>query len=314
MVMYDDIAMKLAEHRHGVVATWELAQHGVSEHQIRQLMRSRHWEQVARSVLRRRGAPSTDDQETASRVLDRGPGAFVSHMSGSHLLGIKGAPLRPVTVVGEMATRTSRLDTNFHRVRRVPRRWTTEVRGIPVVAPELCAMQLYACCSPQSAERRVDALWSMGRLSGRSIAVFLGEMGASGRNGIAGLRRYLDDRGPDYRPPDSGMESRAIQVLRSAGIEIRRQIDVGAVEAWTGRVDLMVVGLPVVVEIQSDLHHRSKINRERDEARRRQLERDGFTWCELWEEDVWGHPWLLAPTVQAAIDTALARRASAPPL
>lgn len=302
--MYDDIATRLAEHRHGVVASWELAAAGLTQEQIRQLLRSRQWERLGRHVLRRRGSPPSDDQAVVIELLTRGPGSFVSHLSGGNLLGLSGCPLRPVSVIGETATRRNRLDVNYHRVRRVPRRWTTEVRGIPVVAPEMCAMQLFACTNPESAERRVDALWSMGKLSGRSIALFLTRMGAPGRNGIAGLRRYLDDRGVEYSPPESGIEARAIQVLRNDGIEVRRQVDVGCAEAWTGRVDLMVVGLPVVIEVQSNLYHRSLVNRERDAARRAQLEADGFVWVELWEDDVWGRPWLLAPAVRTAMDEA----------
>ena len=307
--MYDEIAFHLAEHRHGLVATWELHARGVDRHHVEQLLTSRHWERIGASVLRRRGAPSTDDQQLAAAVLDSGPAAFVAHLTGGRLLGINGCPLRPIEIVGETASRRKRLGVGFHRVRSVPLRWTTEVRGIPVVAPELCAMQLFASVRYERAERWVDTLWSLGRLSGRSISVFLSEMGRPGRNGVAGLRRYFDARGVGYVPPDSGMEGRTIQVLREAGIIVRRQVDVGCTEAWTGRVDLVVVGVPVVVEVQSNAYHASLVNRERDRLRRAALEAAGFEWVELWEDDVWGRPWRLAPQVQTAIDRARARRA-----
>ena len=310
--VYDDVALALAEHRHGVVATYELAEHGMSPHHIEQLLSSRHWERVSRSVLRRRGSTRTDDQALASVVLEHGPNAYVSALSAGRLFGLSGCPMRPVSVVGTVATRRKRADVGYHRVRRVAPRWTTEVRGIPVVAPELCAMQLFACTRYESAERRVDSMWSTGRLSGRSVEVFLADMGRSGRNGIAGLRRYFEDRGVRYRPPDSGVEGRAIQVLRDTGIELRRQVDVGSVEAWTGRVDLMVVGHPVVVEIQSDTFHASLVNRERDRVRRADLEAAGFQWVELWETDVWARPWTLAPAVRVGIDRA--RRHRTPPV
>ncbi len=299
--MYDEIAMKFAEHHHGVVGTWELADAGLTEDQIRQLLGSRQWDRIGRSVIRRRGSPTSDDQEVAATLLDRGRGAKISGFTAGHLLGLDGCPLRPIQVIGTGATRGRRLPAGYRRVRTLPARWTTEVRGIGLIAPEMCAMQQFALSREETAERRVDVLWSLGRLSGRSIDLFLSDMGRSGRNGIAGLRRYRDARGLDYTPPATGMESRAIQVLRDAGIKVRRQVDVGCDEAWTGRVDLMVVGLPVVVEVQSNRYHRSVINREADAARRRMLEQHGFVWVELWEDDVWARPWVLPPAVRDGI-------------
>ena len=242
--MYDEIAMKFAEHHHGVVGTWELADAGLTEDQIRQLLGSRQWDRIGRSVIRRRGSPTSDDQEVAATLLDRGRGAKISGFTAGHLLGLDGCPLRPIQVIGTGATRGRRLPAGYRRVRTLPARWTTEVRGIGLIAPEMCAMQQFALSREETAERRVDVLWSLGRLSGRSIDLFLSDMGRSGRNGIAGLRRYRDARGLDYTPPATGMESRAIQVLRDAGIKVRRQVDVGCDEAWTGRVDLMVVACP----------------------------------------------------------------------
>jgi very-short-patch-repair endonuclease len=308
--MYDEIAMRIAEHRHGVVATWELAAEGLSRSQVRRALSSRHWERYGDSgiVLRRRGSPPTIEQEVVATVLDYGPDARLAFESAAHLFGCNGVPLRPIQVMGTVATRRYRLPAGYHRVRVVPERWTTEYRGIPVAAPELVAMQMFACSRPETAERRVDQMCAMARLSGASLRLFLDDMGASGRNGIAGLRGYLDARGDDDRPAESGLESRAIQVLREAGIELERQVDVGCDEAWCGRVDLRVKGLPVVVEIQSNTYHASRIAREADRARRKRLEAAGFVCVELWENDVWGRPWVLAAEVQKGIDEARRRQ------
>lgn len=310
--MYDDVALHLAEHRHGAVSTWELAAAGLNRPQIQQLLVSRHWERVTRTVIRREGSTRTVDQEIVIKVLSCGPGSAVSHQTAGRLLGARSCPLRPVTVVGTMAKAPLRLDVGYHRVRRLPERWVTEVRGIPVVAPELCSMQLFAVGPFEVAERSVDVLWSLGRLSGQSIARFLADMGARGRDGVAGLRQYFDERGVAYVPPESGLEGRAIQVLRREGIEVRRQVDVGSDVAWTGRVDLMPVGHPVVIEVQSHLYHASKVNREADATRRASIEASGFVWVELWEDDVWSRPWTLAPKVRKAIRLAEVRRSAHP--
>ena len=122
-------------------------------------------------------------------------------------------------------------------------------------------------------------------LSGPSLGAMLCDFGARGRNGIASVRRYLDDRGPGYVPAATGIESRTMQILRQVGIVVERQVDLGGEESWTGRVDFLVVGLPIIVEVQSELHHAALVDRVADDARRARLEADGFIVVELW--DTW---------------------------
>src|SRR5690606_29679606 len=116
----------------------------------------------------------------------------------------------------------------------IPERWLATHRQLPTVRPEVVAIHLFADFTPQRAERLVEQMWSRRLLSGRSIAACLSDLGARGRNGIAGLRRYLNDRGQDYEPAASGVELRFQQIMEGAGLAFRRQVDVGD-EMWIGR-------------------------------------------------------------------------------
>src|SRR5690606_28594970 len=150
-------------------------------------------------------------------VLDVGAGAVLSHLSAGAFWGLKGCSIEPHHV-----TRTSRSSRTsaiavVHTVRVLPPEWTTTLDGVPIVRPELLAMQLYQLCRDERAERLVDSLWSMRLLSGRSLRAFLDALGRRGRNGTAGLRRYLDERGDDHTPPASTLESRFMQLLREEG-------------------------------------------------------------------------------------------------
>jgi very-short-patch-repair endonuclease len=170
---------------------------------------------------------------------------------------------------------------------------------VPVVRPELLALQLFADHSDRRAERLVDRLWSMRLLSGRSIGACLSDLGERGRNGTAGLRVYLDRRGDDYVPPASGLESRVMELLQEAWIPMRRQVDSGG-ERWTGRVDFRHEELPLIVEVQSEAHHTALVDVEHDAARQKDLEKAGFVVLEAWDTDVWQRPRQFVADVAAA--------------
>ena len=299
--MYDDLAIELAAARHGVVATWELRARGANGRNVEQIARSRQWEQASPTVWVRRGSPATTAQRVAISVLDAGPGVALSFLSGARWWGLTGCAQWPVEVV--TAGRPPRRETSarVHRIRRLPRTWITELDGLPVVRPELLALQLFAACRPDRATRLVDSLWSRRVLSGPAIMCFLADMGAMGRNGTAGLREYIDARGPDYVPPATGLEARAWEILAGAGIQVRRQVDAGGEIAWTGRVDGLVLGTRVIVEVQSFRYHGALVDQEADDRRIKQLEADGFTVVEVTDDEVWSRPSEVVRKVEAGM-------------
>ena len=189
----------------------------------------------------------------------------------------------------------------MHRVRALPIEWITRLGCLPIVRPELLALQLFAVCSFGRAERLTDRLWSMRLLSGPSVARFLDDHGRRGRNGTAGVRAYLEARGPDYVPPASGLESRFNALMIEAGIPMRRQIDSGGSDQWTGRVDFRHVDLPVIVEVQSEAFHTALCDRVSDAVRIGQLRADGFHVEEITDSMVWAAPSRVVEIVQRAI-------------
>jgi very-short-patch-repair endonuclease len=306
--MYDERALQLASDRHGVVAVWELRRAGVSQDAIRQLYDSRHWERVDGVVLRRVGSPATRGQRLATAVLGCGPDSAATGLGAGRWWGLSGCRQWPLPVVGVRWLRRTPDDVAFRQVRRLPPSWTTQLDGVPIVRPELCALHLFADCSPERACRLVDSLWSMRLLSGPSIDRFLRDMGAMGRNGTAGLRDYLAARGPEYVPPASRLEDRAWEILAGAGIEVRRQVDLGSQAEWTGRVDGIVVGTHVVIEIQSWRYHGALVDRDADRVRIARLVAAGFTVVEITDDEVWSQPAVVVRKVQDGIAAARALR------
>lgn len=301
----DRSARELAASQYGVVSRHQLRDIGIGRQQIRNLLGPHgRWVELTDEVLRLAGTAPSTAQQVAAAVFDAGPGAVLSHLSAANWWGLSGCPALPVHVTRTSSTTRQPNLAAAHRVRRLPDRWVTCHRGLPVVRPELLALHLYAACRPARAERLVDRLWSMRLLSGSSLGAFLAEVPRSGTNGAAGLRRYHAERGETYRPPDSGLESRFQQIARAAGIPFRRQVDVGDDANWTGRVDFCHEWLPLVVEVQSEAYHSSLVDQRADAARTERLLDEGFTVVEVTDTLVWTAPDSLRDRLWAAVRAA----------
>ena len=295
----------LAERQHGVISMAQARGLGYDARALDKLQHTRPWERATAEVLRRVGAPKGRGQKAMIATLDAGPGAVLSHRSAASWWGVFGPHLTPIHVSRTSRShRRSEVAAVIHTVRLQPSTWVTKLDGVPIARPELVALQLFATCREDTAERWVEALWSLRLLDGRSLIRFVEQMGARGRNGTAGVRRYLEPRGPDYVPAASGLEVRTMQILREDGIEVRRQVDTGDEVHWTGRVDFLVVGAPVVIEVQSERHHTALVDRESDDRRLAALRRAGFTVVEVTDTDVWSTPWVVVERVRTALRVA----------
>ena len=278
--------LALAERQYGLVTREQIRRLGGSQAAVLRVARSSQWEPVTKQVLRRRGSPRTVDQMVMAAVLDAGGDATLAYLPGAAWWGVAGCVLDPLVLCTTKKARTRTGLATTHEVRWLPDRWVTELRGVRVARPELLAMQLHAICRPERAEVLVDRMWSRRLLSGPSIAQFIDEAGASGRNGITGLRAYFQPRGLKYIPPASGLEGRVKGLLGDAGIPMRPQVDSGG-ERWTGRVDFRHVDLPFIVEVQSEAHHAALVDQVADAVRIDQLVADGFSVVEISDNEVW---------------------------
>lgn len=307
-------ARELAATRCGVVSRSLLRAAGCPNPAIDRLFSSPRWVVHTDQVISLEGLPPSPLTDVSIAVLDQGGDAVVSHLAAGPSWGLDSLRRDPVHL---MTTSSSTRQTSLaevHRVREFPAGWTTWKDGLPIVRPELLALQLFTTCSPERAGRLTDRLWSERVLSGRSIERFLDRLGRRGRTGTAGLRAYFDERGPDYTPPASGLESRANELFDEADVPMRRQVDSGDGEHWTGRVDFRHATLPLVIEIQSERYHSALTDRAADRARRERFEAAGYVYLEITDTMVWSAPGDVVRLARAAMDRAqrLARKRNAP--
>lgn len=287
--------------QHGVASRGQLAQAGIGRDHIRARVQRGQLEFITPRVVKLAGSAATDAQKMMISVLHVGPGAVISHQTAARWWGLPGFRLEPIAVTLLRSRRV--LDEPNHVIHHatvLPRDHVLLVEGIPIASPALTLFQLAADMSEGRLAAVVDRAWSMRLTSGAELNDLLGRLGRSGRNGISVMRTVLSERGNDYRPPQSGLEMRAREILRSAGFEPRAQVDLGD-DQWTGRVDFLLEEWGIVIEIQSERFHSSLTDKANDHRRLERLRDDGFTVVEVWDTDVFHRPYEVVERVRAAV-------------
>jgi len=123
------------------------------------------------------------------------------------------------------------------------------------------------------------------------LHALLAELGGPGRNGVAAMRAALAGRPPGYVATASGLEARFARLLAEAGeAPLQRQVDLGG-HAWIGRVDFVDRRLGIVVEVDSDVHHTSPLDRAHDRRRDDRLRAAGWSAVvRVTEDEIWRRP------------------------
>lgn len=306
---------ELAERQHGLVARRQAIDRGITPGAWLHRMGGPDWAPVNERVARRTGAPRTALQGAMAAVLDVGDHTFVSHGPAAAVWGHP-AFARDAMEVMTLRPRSSRTQRGnlaiVHHPRHLPDPFAACVQGIAVARPALVLLQMAPRLHPQRLRRLLDWFWNRRLLSGPSARRELEPLLTRGRPGVAALRQLFDSLPADYVPPASNLEARVARILADHGLPaMRRQVDLGGEERWSGRVDLVAVGLPLVVEVDSEMYHSALTDTEADERRQARLEDDGFTVVRVEDTVVWTRPDEVARRVRAGLREVRVRRRAA---
>lgn len=268
---------------------------GGTRHSLRRLLERGDWVRRTRRLLRLHGAPVTDEQSTLAAVLDAAPrgDAALSHDSTAALWGCPGFALLPAHVTQrQQPANRRRLEIGIgHWAGLFTEEFHTSHRDIPVVTPPFLALQLFGTLHPERARRAVSNLLMSRLVDAASLTRVLEVEAVQGRNGIVGLRRFVENDVPRSRAADSGLELRYEEILVRRGEKpMRRQVNVGGSTAWLGRIDEIDEDLPFIVQLDSTKYHGALIDQEADERQRRALEAAGYTVRRFTDEDCFHRP------------------------
>lgn len=282
-----------------------------SENSPRELLhelRSGRWVDRGAGVLASTSAPSTSQQAILDGVLGAGEVAVASHRTAAALWSAPGFRTEPIEVTrirGHGSSTRSHVITH-EPVLLLPDH-LVELDGVPVVSPTLVCFQVAPQLRDERLGRLVDWFWSRGLVHWPGLSNALARLAKRGRPGIRAMRAVLGARGSDYLPPASNLESRMKELFQEWRFGTwHRQVDVGAA-GWIGRVDFIHESHRLIVEVQSEIHHRAHSYQLDDAIRFDRLRSAGYVVVEAWEHDIWHRP----SEVRASVSEALRHLRSA---
>lgn len=172
----------------------------------------------------------------------------------------------------------------------LPPHHVLEVNGLLVTSPTRTAADLGRLKSihPLRAARAVESMWAAGLTNRSLLCSMADEWCERGRRGSAFLHRFLDERGAEFRPPESNLERRFCQVITDAGFPRPiAQVDSGNETTRFGRVDFRDPEVPLIAEVDSDRYHLAPLDVANDLARDSAAADSGFEVERFREFEVW---------------------------
>jgi len=281
----DELLRTIAEHQHGLVRRDQARSIGLSVGQIHRLP-SRGWDQANAQTLRLRGAPRTREQLALAEVWQHAEHAGLARQSAAWLWGLPGFELEPFHVLRRRNS-TGRGGDRRHESRLVLDRHIVVHRGVPVTTPSRTIFDLAGCCHPRRVERALDSMWAAGLLGAHDLGTIVDELARRGRRGSTLMRELASDRGVDFRPVESGLERRFVEILEAGQAEpFDRQVELGDDNGPIGRVDFLDRPRSLVVEIDSLRFHSSPSDRGQDARRDARLQAAGFAVLRIEEPEL----------------------------
>jgi very-short-patch-repair endonuclease len=281
----DDLLRTIAEHQHGLVRRDQARSLGLSVGQMHRLP-SRGWDRVNTQTLRLRGAPRTPEQLALAEVWRHADHAGLARQSAAWLWGTPGFELEPFHVL-RRRNATERGGDRRHESRLVLDHHMVVHRGVPVTTPSRTIFDLAGCCHPRRVERALDSMWAAGLLRPHDLGAIVDELAQRGRRGSGLMRELASARGVEFRPVESGLERRFVEILKAGQAEpFDRQVELGDDEGPIGRVDFLDRSRSLIVETDSIRFHSSPSDRAQDARRDLRMQAAGFAVLRIEEPEL----------------------------
>lgn len=302
--MVDRAMRELAATQHGVVGRHQARAAGATREVLRRWV-CLEWEAAGPGVLRLVGSVATDHQRCMAAVLSAGRDALVSGSTAAFLWGLPGFGPRPVHLSRpHHATHRGSTLAIVHHSRYLPAHHGCRLEGIPVTTVARTLFDLVARLRPARAERALDHALHRRLVTREQVEAVAADLSENGRAGTVLMRELLVVRGIGNVAVESGLEARFLALLAEAGLEIpERQVDLGG-DCWVGRVDFYYRRLRLIVEVDGEAFHTSKLDRELDAKRDAALRAAGFEVLRIEERSLRERPEEVVAKLRAALGIA----------
>jgi hypothetical protein len=300
---------RLALRQHGLFTDIQARAHGATEKLVRHRLRTRRWTRVLPGVLGLLGADPTDPLVAVHASVLAAYRGVASHTTAAALLGVPGFRLCAddlhVTVPDHYRRR--RTPARVHRTFCLPAHHIRVVQGIASTCIARTLGDLCKVLSEPRSARVIDTAVARRMTTLIALHRVHHEVRRRGRNGYGVLGRILAERPIGHVVPESELEQRFIELTVAYDLPApERQVDLGDLDHWIGRVDFLYRSGKLVVEVNGAAWHTGPTAEAHDRERTRALTRAGFRVREFTWQDVTERPAWVAREIRAELRRAAA--------
>jgi very-short-patch-repair endonuclease len=256
---------RLAQSQFGVFTRAQALNAGFTASAIKQRLNRGVWTLADHNVYRVSATPASWHQRIIAACV-AGP-AVASHRSAGLLWELPGIPDGIVEVTALRHRRRRASDVIWHESYHLADRDITEIGGIPCTRPIRTFLDLGVVLSPDELETALNEGIRRNLLSVPAIAQRLEELGPL-RRGTTAVRAALRRRASTRRAPESVLETRFLQLVRSAGLPAPTpQFQVRLGERVVARLDFAYPSRRIAIELDGAAYHSGRLAEGRDRRR-----------------------------------------------
>jgi very-short-patch-repair endonuclease len=264
----------VAGRQHSVFSRQQALDVGFTRGMINRRQKAGRWLAADYAVYRVAGTSPSWRQRLMAACLG-GP-AVASHRSAGLLWGLPDVPDDIVEVTALRHRRRRAPDVIWHESYHLTERDITEIEGIPLTRPVRTFLDLGVVLSPNELELVLNEGIRRNLLSVPAVWRRLDELGPL-RRGAAVVQAVLQRHVPNRRAPESVLETRFLQLVRSAGLpEPVAQLEVRSGDGVVARIDFAYPDRMIAIELDGAAYHDGELARKRD--RRRDHRLGSFGW------------------------------------
>jgi very-short-patch-repair endonuclease len=268
---------EIAAEQYGCFSRAQIQEAGISNAQLRGLLRSGSVERVTYKVFRMAGSTRSWLQAVMIACLDGGPDCHASHRTAAALHTLDGFRHGGIIeVVVPMEVRHRRPDVIVHHTRSLPDEDRTHVGPIPVTSVARTLIDLGAVLPATEVETALDGAERDKRMARTTLARRYSSLRKPGRNGIGAMTQILEEREGLERVPRSVLERRMKRLLERAGLPDPTCRFVIRIGDRTFEIDFAYADLRFGIEVDGHGSHATRAARAADTERQNLIENAGW--------------------------------------
>lgn len=292
----DAAIARLSRRQYGIFTREQAVRAGFTTAAIKKRLSRGQWMLADHNVYRMSATPGGWNQRLLAACL-AGP-AVASHRSAGALWALSGMPNEIVEVTALRHRRRRNSDVIWHESFHLGDRDVTEIEGIPATRPVRTFIDLGVVLSGNELEVILNECLRRKLLSIPAIARRLDEFGPL-RPGRCVVSAVLERQVHHLRVPESVLETRFLQLVRSAGLpEPVPQFHIPLAENWA-RVDFAYPSQQIAIEVDGAAYHSGEHTERRDRRRENELSASGWRVLRFDWDDVTRRPKYVVTTMRA---------------